>query len=56
VLGPKLFHHVRCCACRTEYNGKTGKSNTTAIAIYVGIGLVVGLTIGLLVGVMLFKT
>jgi transposase-like protein len=34
VLGPKLFTHVKCGSCSTTFNGKTGKSNNTAIAIY----------------------
>ena len=34
VLGPKMLHHVECPACRTRFNGKTGKLNNGAIAIY----------------------
>lgn len=34
VLGPKLLNHVKCQRCGTAYNGKSGKSNTTGIAIY----------------------
>ena len=34
VLGPKLFHHVKCLGCGCAYNGKTGRSNTVAIIIY----------------------
>jgi hypothetical protein len=34
VLGPKLLSHVKCGACGSKYNGKTGKDNTTGIAIY----------------------
>jgi hypothetical protein len=44
-LGPKLFNHVKCSACGTTYNGETGKSNTTAIVMYQGIGLVLALAI-----------
>ena len=47
VLGPRMFTHVQCEDCGAAYNGKTGKSNTTAIIIYsivVG-GLAVGLAI-----------
>jgi hypothetical protein len=47
LVGPKLFSHVACYQCNTAYNGKTGKSNNTAIAIYVGVGLVVALIVGL---------
>src|SRR5688572_23327681 len=35
VIGAKLLTHVECVGCRTRYNGKTGKSNNTAIAIYI---------------------
>jgi hypothetical protein len=34
AIGPRLFNHVKCFACGTTYNGKTGRSNATAIAIY----------------------
>lgn len=44
-LGPKLFNHVKCRACGTGYNAKTGKSNTRNIAIYQGIALVVTVVI-----------
>jgi hypothetical protein len=47
VLGPKLFNHVTCLQCHRGYNGKTGKSNDTAIAIYVGVGVLIGLVLGL---------
>jgi len=40
-LGPKLFSHVRCPHCQTAYNGKSGKSNDTAIALYTVAGLAV---------------
>ena len=35
ALGPRMLSHVKCLACGTTYNGKTGRSNDTAIAIYV---------------------
>jgi hypothetical protein len=41
VLGPRLFHHVRCQGCGFCFNSKTGRSNNTAIAIYVAVTLVV---------------
>jgi len=34
ALGPSMFTHVKCDNCKTEYNGKTGKSNQTNIIIY----------------------
>jgi hypothetical protein len=42
VLGPKLFHVVRCAGCQKSYNGKTGGSLTWTIAIYqvVAIGII----------------
>jgi hypothetical protein len=43
VVGPSLFTHVKCYRCGTAYNGKTGRSNNTAIAIYVAVSTVVGL-------------
>lgn len=51
VLGPALMTHVKCPNCRTCYNGKTGRSNSTAIAIYTIVGLVLG--IGVVIFVML---
>ena len=35
ALGPRMFHHVKCEACGATYNGRTGKSNNHAIAMYV---------------------
>lgn len=40
VVGPKILHHVKCQACSTAYNGKTGNANTAGIVIYF---IVVGL-------------
>ena len=37
TLGPALLTHVRCQSCGTQYNGKTGRSNTTAITIFLMI-------------------
>lgn len=56
ILGPKILTHVKCQNCRTTYNGKTGKDNTTNIIIYsvvvfvIAFGILFGL-IGLLVAV-----
>jgi ribosomal protein L37AE/L43A len=41
VLGPKLFTHVKCGSCGNKYNGKTGKSNTTNILLYLTIPAIV---------------
>ena len=51
LIGPKLLSHVKCRACGSGYNGKTGKDNTTGIVIYsvviavLCMGLVFGLGI-----------
>ena len=42
TLGPALLTHVRCQSCGTQYNGKTGRSNTTAIAVFVILAGFVG--------------
>ncbi len=34
ALGPKMMTHVKCRNCNTQYNGKTGKSNTRGILLY----------------------
>jgi hypothetical protein len=41
-----MLTHVRCQDCGTCYNGNTGRSNNTAIGIYVGVSLVIGLVLG----------
>jgi hypothetical protein len=41
ALGPSLLKQVRCNNCKTEYNGKTGKSNSTNILIYFLVTFVV---------------
>jgi transposase-like protein len=45
ALGPALLTHVRCQSCGTAYNGKTGRSNSSAIAVYliVATALVAGI-------------
>ena len=45
VLGPALFCHCKCAACGTTFNGKTGRSNNTAIAIYTAVGFGVAILI-----------
>jgi hypothetical protein len=34
AVGPRMFNHVKCQNCNTEYNGKTGKSNQQNIILY----------------------
>jgi hypothetical protein len=47
ILGPKILNHVKCNGCGKNFNGKTGKDNTTGIVIYsvivaiIALGLVV---------------
>jgi hypothetical protein len=45
LLGPRLLNHVRCDQCGTEYNGRTGRSNTTGIVIYAVVAGVLALAI-----------
>lgn len=39
LLGPVMFSHVKCRKCGRAYNGKTGKPNDTAIAIYIAVSV-----------------
>jgi hypothetical protein len=34
LLGPRLFHVVKCNQCSTQYNGKTGGTLTKTIIFY----------------------
>ena len=34
ALGPSMLTHVRCESCGAAFNGKTGKSNTIGIVVY----------------------
>lgn len=45
LIGPKLFNHTVCGGCGFAYNAKTGKSNSTAIAIYLCVGVVLGILV-----------
>jgi len=40
-----MLSHVKCRWCGTQYNGKTGQSNTTGIVIYTVVLFVIGLVI-----------
>jgi uncharacterized protein (DUF983 family) len=46
ALGPKLLNYVKCGACGTAYNGKTGRSNTGGIIAYFVVMLVIFLILG----------
>lgn len=48
VLGPRLLSHVRCRNCGAQYNAKTGRPNTTAIAVYLAVVGVIAAGAGLL--------
>jgi hypothetical protein len=52
IIGPSLMSHVKCGRCATTYNGNTGKSNTTAITIYLVVSLAIGAGLGTLAVVM----
>jgi len=41
MIGPRVLNHVRCLDCKATFNGKTGKSNTRAIALYLLVTLVI---------------
>ena len=43
MLGPKMLSHVKCSGCGLAYNGKTGQSNDSKIAIYFVVTFVVSL-------------
>lgn len=57
ALGPAMFTHVRCNNCNTEYNGKTGKSNTNNIIIYSVVAFVLAFCVcgGLIAVVMMMN-
>lgn len=37
LIGPRLLHHARCPSCGKNYNSRTGRPNTTAIAVYISV-------------------
>jgi len=41
ALGPRLLSQVKCSGCQCKYNGKTGKSSTTGVLIYLAISFVI---------------
>lgn len=46
-----MFNHVRCRECKTCYNGRSGKSNNTAITLYMVIPLVLGVSVCCCIGI-----
>jgi hypothetical protein len=45
VIGSKILSHVKCDSCGNTYNGKTGASNSGAIAIYMVVVGVISIAI-----------
>jgi len=45
ALGPRMFTHVKCENCGTQYNGTTGKSNQQSIIIYMLVSVVLAFCI-----------
>jgi hypothetical protein len=43
MIGPALLNHQVCHACGFGFNGKTGRSNSTAIGIYLGAGVLLAI-------------
>ena len=48
LLGPKLLNHHVCGSCGFGFNGTTGKSNATAIGIYLAVGVGLGVLLVIL--------
>jgi hypothetical protein len=42
---------VKCSECGAAYNGKTGKSNNTAIGIYLGVSVLIGLVLAVVIAI-----
>jgi transposase-like protein len=49
MLGPRMLSHVKCKGCGLAFNGKTGESNDSKIAIYFVITFIVSLGIFFLI-------
>jgi hypothetical protein len=48
VLGSKLLHHVECPSCHARFNGISGRSNNTAIGIYLAAAGIIAVLAGYL--------
>jgi len=46
LLGSKLLKHVECPKCRVRFNGTTGRSNNTAIAMYLMVAGLLAVIVG----------
>ncbi len=42
IIGPVILSHVKCLDCRSTFNRKTGRSNQTAITIFVIVSFAIG--------------
>lgn len=45
LIGAKLLHHVECVQCGARFSGRTGRSNNTAIAVYMIVISVIALAV-----------
>ncbi len=45
LVGPKILHVVECQGCRKQFNGRTGRSNTSGIIIYSAVGGIIAIVI-----------
>ncbi len=54
ALGPVLLKLVQCTNCKTQYNGKTGKSNKNAILIYSIVGIAIAISLCVLINIPVF--
>jgi hypothetical protein len=52
AIGPAMLNHVKCLACGTEYNAKSGQSNTMGIIIYSVVIIAVFLALGYFLNMM----
>jgi hypothetical protein len=41
LIGPRMFHHVKCLQCGQTFNSRTGRSNVVAIILYQVVLLIV---------------
>jgi hypothetical protein len=45
LIGPAMICHCRCDQCGTTFNGRTGKSNNTAVTVYIVVSVAISLAI-----------
>lgn len=44
-IGARIFNQTKCNKCSTQYNGKTGKSNSFRIILYLIISIICGVLV-----------